>query len=139
MPALARPSALAVLLTLAAPALAQDADPEFARGRDEYLAACAACHGEAADGNGPIATMFREPVPGLRGLAAANDGAFPTLDVFMIIDGRTGVRAHGAPMPLFGARYKAEIGQQLGPFGAEQALRARVLELVYYLDSIQEP
>lgn len=141
MPTLMRPNlALAFAVAIAAGgATAQDVDPEFETGRAEYMAACAACHGENADGNGPIAGMFREPVPGLRGLSADNDGAFPTLKVFQIIDGRTGVRAHGDPMPLFGARYKAEIGDAYGPYGAEQAVRARVLELVYYLQAIQQP
>ncbi|MDH3264656.1 MAG: cytochrome c [Paracoccaceae bacterium] len=121
---------------LAAPALAQD--DEFAAGRGEYLAACAACHGENADGNGPIGTMFTTPIPDLRKITARNDGVFPTLKIFMIVDGRTGIKAHGDPMPLFGNRYEAEVGESGGPFGSEQLVRARVLELVYYLESIQE-
>ena len=121
---------------LAAPALAQD--DEFAAGREEYLSACAACHGENADGNGPIATMFTTPVPDLRKIAAQNEGVFPTLEVFMIVDGRTGIKAHGDPMPMFGRRYEAELGEAAGPYGSEQLIRARVLELVYYLESIQE-
>lgn len=121
---------------LAAPALAQG--DEFAAGRQEYLAACAACHGENADGNGPIASMFTSPVPNLRQIAARNDGVFPTLKVFMVVDGRTGIKAHGDPMPMFGRRYEAEAEDLAGPFGAEQMVRARVLELVYYLESIQQ-
>lgn len=132
-----KPILLAALLSASA-AGAQAVDPDFARGYDEYMAACAACHGEAADGNGPIATMFRDPVPGLTGLAADNDGVFPVLEIFQIIDGRTAVRAHGNPMPVFGARYKADIGAEVGAWGAEPAVRARVLELVHYLQSIQE-
>uniref|UniRef100_UPI00356670C9 c-type cytochrome n=1 Tax=Phaeovulum sp. TaxID=2934796 RepID=UPI00356670C9 len=56
----------------AAPALAQDATQEFAAGRSEYLSACAACHGETADGNGEIAIMFKSRVPDLTGLAQRN-------------------------------------------------------------------
>jgi mono/diheme cytochrome c family protein len=129
----------AVMALVAAPALAQDADPAaLESGRAEYLAACAACHGENADGNGPIATMFRSPVPGLTTLAAANEGVFPMLDVIHIIDGRTGVQAHGTPMPTFGARYRREIGDLAGEYGAEQIIRGRVLDLALYLESIQE-
>ena len=129
----------AVTVFLAAPALAQDADPAaIDSGRTEYLAACAACHGEDADGNGPIATMFRDPVPGLTRLAADNEGVFPMLDVIHIIDGRTGVPAHGTPMPTFGARYRREIGDLAGDYGAEQMVRGRVLDLALYLESIQE-
>jgi mono/diheme cytochrome c family protein len=132
--ALLLPAAIAV-----APVWAQDAsEQEFAAGRHEYLAACAACHGENADGQGPIAEMLNVPVPNLHKLAANNDGVFPLLEVFQVIDGRSGIRAHGDPMPLFGRRYEADIGGELGPYGSEQAVRARVLELVYYLQSIQE-
>ena len=127
-----------VVFALASAAVAQDPGEEFAAGREEYLEACAACHGENADGNGPIATMFKERVPDLRKIAAGNDGVFPTLEIFQIIDGRTGIRGHGAPMPLFGKRYKAELEDEIGPYGAEQVVRARVLELVLYLQSIQE-
>jgi hypothetical protein len=71
-------------------------------------------------------------------MAADNEGQFPLLETFMIVDGRTGVRGHGNPMPVFGNRYKAEIGAVRGDYGSEQAVRARVLELVYYLQAIQE-
>lgn len=131
-------TALALSAAFALPAAAQDDPTEFEAGRAEYLAACAACHGENADGNGPIAQMLKTPVPGLRNLAADNEGKFPLLDTFMIVDGRTGVRAHGNPMPVFGNRYKAEVGATLGDYGSEPAVRGRVLELVYYLQSIQD-
>ena len=131
-------SALAVATAFAVPLTAQEYPQEFEAGRSEYLAACAACHGENADGNGPIATMFDQRVPGLRNLAADNEGRFPLLETFMIVDGRTGVRGHGNPMPVFGNRYKAELGAMLGDYGSETAVRARVLELVYYLQAIQD-
>ena len=125
-------------MTLAFPAAAQNYPQEFEAGRAEYLSACAACHGENADGNGPIATMLKTRVPGLRTLAANNEGEFPLLETFMIVDGSTGVRAHGNPMPVFGNRYEAEVGATRGDYSSEQAVRARVLELVYYLQAIQE-
>jgi len=131
-------SALAVVAAFTLPATAQNYPQEFEAGRAEYLAACAACHGENADGNGPIAIMFDQRVPGLRGMAIDNDGKFPLLETFMIVDGRTGVRGHGSPMPVFGNRYKAELGTALGDYGSEAAVRARVLELVYYLQAIQD-
>lgn len=136
MMTITRMFSLVVGCALAVPALAQD--QEFATGHGEYLAACAACHGENADGNGPIATMFTSPVPDLRKISARNEGVFPLLDVFHIIDGRTEVKAHGNPMPVFGNRYEAEAEETVGPYGSETLVRARVLELVYYLQSIQE-
>lgn len=131
----------AVLLAAGLGAGAQIAaaeENEFAAGKSEYMAACAACHGEAADGNGPIATMFKTRVPDLRKIAAANDGVFPFLDVFHVVDGRTAVRAHGNPMPVFGNRYSAEAEEHGTLFGTETQARARVTELVLYLQSIQE-
>ena len=135
MKAFARIFPMLAACTLAAPALAQD---EFAAGREEYLAACAACHGENADGNGPIATMFATPVPDLRKIAARNEGVFPVFEVFQVVDGRTEIRAHGDPMPLFGRRYEVEAEEITGRYGSDTMARARILELVYYLQSIQE-
>lgn len=117
--------------------LAQDAE-EFKVGRDEYLVACAACHGEAADGNGEIATMFKDPVPDLTGIAARNDGVFPLLGVIQAIDGRAVVRGHGNPMPVFGNRYRAATDSADTLMGAEAVARSRVLELALYLQSIQK-
>lgn len=129
---------LAAVLVAGAEGVAAEDRDEFAAGKSEYLAACAACHGEAADGNGPIATMFKSRVPDLRKIAAANDGVFPFLDVFHVVDGRTAVRAHGNPMPVFGNRYTAEAEEHGTLFGTETQARARVTELVLYLQSIQE-
>jgi len=119
-------------------ALAQEATDEFAVGRDEYLVACAACHGEAADGNGEIATMFKDRVPDLTGIASRNDGVFPLLDVIQAIDGRAVIRGHGNPMPVFGNRYRAEANGGSALLGSEAVARGRVLELALYLQSIQE-
>lgn len=132
--------ALAASFLPALPAAAQGftkPDVEFTRGRTEYLASCAGCHGEDADGAGPLATYLNIPVPGLRDLAARNDGAFPLLQVIQIIDGRAVIRGHGNPMPVFGNRYSVQI-EDLGTlYGTEVLVRARVLELATYLHSIQ--
>ncbi|MGO4915493.1 c-type cytochrome [Pseudogemmobacter sp. W21_MBD1_M6] len=111
---------------------------EFSRGQQEYMSGCAACHGENADGNGPIATMFKTPVPDLTGIAERNDGKFPLLDVMHIIDGRMEVRGHGNPMPIFGRRFETETEDTAGVYGSEPMVRGRVLELVLYLQSIQK-
>ena len=59
--------------------------------------------------------------------------------VFQVIDGRALVSGHGArDMPVWGNRYQEDIGNTYGPYGGEQAVRARVLELVYYIQSIQK-
>jgi mono/diheme cytochrome c family protein len=118
--------------------LAQDAAQEFAAGREEFLVACAACHGAAGDGNGEIATMFKDRVPDLTGIAKRNDGVFPLLEVIQAIDGRAVVRGHGNPMPVFGNRYRAAADNADAVMGAEVLARGRVLELALYLQSIQQ-
>ena len=129
---------VAACLCVANVAAAEDVDPEFAVGHNEYLTACAACHGEAADGNGPIATMFKTRVPDLTGIAKRNEGVFPLLQVIHTIDGRADIKAHGNPMPTFGRRFKADATEQTGFYGSEYIVRGRVLELALYLQSIQE-
>ncbi|SMX24490.1 c-type cytochrome [Boseongicola aestuarii] len=113
------------------------ASAEDHAGKEEFMIACAVCHGESGKGNGPFASMMNVEVPGLTGLAAANEGVFPFLKAFEIVDGRTGMRAHGGPMPIWGDRYKSEV-ENLGPYSSEIITRGRIAVLVDYLQSIQE-
>ncbi len=129
------------LLTLAAAFFAATtfaAQAEDDAGKTEYMIACAICHGESAKGNGQFASLLSIEVPGLTGLAAANDGEFPFLKTLMIIDGRTGVRGHGGPMPIWGDRYQSAAIEERGLMGAELYARGRLLSLVEYIESIQE-
>ena len=114
--------------------LAQSSD----EGKNQYMVACAVCHGETGMGDGPFAEMMNSSVPGLTKLAAANDGVFPWLEVFMIVDGRTGVRGHGGPMPIWGDRYSITGREMFGEYGAEVVTRGRIAVLVDYLEGIQE-
>lgn len=130
------------LLTLAAVVLAGSTLGAMAQddpGKTEYMTACAICHGESGMGNGPFADILNIEVPGLTGLAAANGGQFPFLETLMVIDGRTGVRAHGdGPMPIWGDRYETAALEDVGVYGAEMIVRGRLLSLVQYLESIQQ-
>jgi hypothetical protein len=60
------------------------------------------------------------------------------LEMIQVIDGRTGVRGHGYPMPVWGDRFDAEVGEEAGAYGGELVVRGRVLALATYLQSIQE-
>jgi mono/diheme cytochrome c family protein len=130
---------LAALALAAATALRAAAAPGHADeiGRAEYVEACAACHGMDGKGEGPLAELMTVEVPDVTTLAAANDGTFPMQEVIMVIDGRTGIRGHGYPMPVWGTRFAAEAGE-IGAMGRELAVRGRVLSLALYLQSIQE-
>ena len=71
-------------------------------------------------------------------LTRNNQGGFPFLKVFQTIDGRQVVSGHGdRPMPIWGDRYIAQSKLKYGPYGGETAARARILELVYYVQQMQ--
>lgn len=113
---------------------AQDTDV----GKDLYAGLCAACHGDTGKGDGDMANVMTIPSPNLTLLAKNNGGEFPMLQVIQIIDGRSGVRAHGGPMPIFGAVFAPKI---VGPglrYGTEVEARGRILSHAQYLESIQQ-
>lgn len=127
-------SASLMLAAAATSAIAQE-DAGF----DEYMVACAVCHGESGKGDGPFAPLLNIDVPGLTQLSAQNEGTFPLLKTLMIVDGRTGVRGHGDTlMPIWGDRFSKAAEEIAGPYGSEVITRGRLLSLVYYLESIQE-
>jgi hypothetical protein len=65
-------------------------------------------------------------------LSKKNDNQFPFWRVYKVIDGREEVMAHGTrDMPVWGAWFQVAEGSNLIATG-------RILELVYYLKSIQE-
>ena len=134
-----RPKMMRMLLAAATvlgagTALAQDAEI----GARIYMQYCATCHGTAGDGRGPLTELMTVKVPDLTQLSATNDGEFPMLRVIHIIDGRTGVRGHGGPMPTYGDIFTAELPGDVGPYTASVATRGRMLSLALYLESIQK-
>jgi hypothetical protein len=76
-------------------------------------------------------------VPDLTVLASANDGQFPMLQVIHIIDGRTGLRSHGGPMPVYGGLFDEESPSDDG-YGDVLYTRGKILSVVYYLESLQK-
>ncbi len=107
-------------------------------GAELYAENCASCHGTEARGDGPLGGLLTVAVPDLVGLAARNDGVFPMLDVVHTIDGRTGRRAHGGPMPVWGAVFAEPSGFYMGLYGSALEARGRVMALALYLETIQE-
>lgn len=129
----------------ALPALAQEEAENkgfmAAVGRVTFNRYCASCHGENADGTGPVARMLKIPPANLRMLAIENDGEFPTDKVHAAIDGRQEVKGHGSrDMPVWGEVFQtALIANPAAPeeTGEERAVR-KTRELVLYLETIQE-
>lgn len=125
----------AVVIGVPAAAFAQHATI----GAIEYRMSCAVCHGEDARGDGPLAQLLTVKPTDLTKLAERNNGRFPTDRVVETIDGRTQVGGHGTrEMPAWGTRYAAEVGRDYGPYRSETVVKTRILELVHYLQTIQE-
>lgn len=128
-------SAFAIALgAMVSGARAQDADI----GKVLYGQYCAACHGVDAKGDGPLTEVMTTEVSDLTGLSRRNDGQFPMLEVIHIIDGRTGLRGHGGPMPTFGDLFTVETEGTVGRYASVIETRGRMLSLALYLESVQE-
>lgn len=126
----------AFVLSLAVAATGAVAQEES--GRNEYMIACAGCHGASALGDGPLAGLLKIETPNLTTLSAEKGGgAFPYEYVLWMIDGRQIIRAHGDAMPVWGDRYQLSATSQRGET-AEMVARGRILSLVDYLKSIQQ-
>ena len=129
-------TALATGLTIMA--MAQTAAAQSAAGAEEYTRACASCHGLTGRGDGPLAEYMSIPVPDVTQIRRRNNAVFPMLEVIHLIDGRSGLRGHGGPMPIWGDRFEAAVASELGDVGTEIAVRGRVLALATYLEAIQQ-
>jgi mono/diheme cytochrome c family protein len=122
------------LLVATAPGMGQeegeDVTARIERGQVSYMAHCAACHGEEGLGGGPVA-QYLTVVP--TDLTQLGDGdEFPFDDVYDAIDGRE-VPGHGTrEMPVWGP---ALTGMDAG--GDRKAVKEKIVELVYYLKSMQ--
>ena len=124
----------ALAFGLSTPILGQEADI----GATLYGDFCAACHGASGKGDGDMANVMTIPAPNLTLLAKGNEGVFPLLKVIHIIDGETGMRGHGRPMPRFGRVFKGDREGAMPEYGGVLEARGRVLSLARYLESIQE-
>ncbi len=95
---------------------------------------CAVCHGVDAKGGGELAQYLTVKPANLTQLSKNNDGVFAFWDVYRTIDGRTAVKGHGPrDMPVWGTN---ESG--ISPQFSGHLRRGQILELIFYLESIQE-
>lgn len=133
-----RLSALALATAIAATTVDATAQ-EDTLGKTLYEEACATCHGLSGRGDGEFSQYLTLRPADLTVIAKSqSDGEFPFLDVFMVIDGRTGVRGHGSPdMPIWGHVFSREVGESGGPYGAELLIRANLVALTDYVHGLQ--
>ncbi len=104
-------------------------------GQETFMRFCAACHGESATGDGPVASALPITVPDLTGLRVRRGGEFPEAALRRIIDGQDAVVIHGTRfMPVWGYEFWVEEGAD-----DEAAERVEIIvdNLVDYLRSIQ--
>jgi mono/diheme cytochrome c family protein len=110
-------------------------------GEREFRSHCAGCHGLDGKGNGPFVEFLTTKPPSLTTIAKLNQGVFPFRRIYEIIDGTEQIAAHGTKdMPVWGERYAMEIIDQYGEFGTRHpnTVRCRILELVFYVATLQE-
>lgn len=124
---------LALTLSLAAPAMAQDVD----EGAALFAQYCATCHGRDATGQGPMAAVLLVQPTDLTALVAANGGVFPTERVVMRIDGRDPLVSHGSPMPVYGSFFEGADASMKAPNGRPILTSQPIVDLIAYLESLQ--
>jgi len=120
-------AAIAVLLLLAPTARSEQ---KACEPRAEYVRYCAACHGDKADGNGPVASALSPRPPALTSLHKKFGNPLST-DLVVFLVGTTMPRAHGtSAMPVW--------GREFGKYSSDPAVGDLVLwRIVKHLDCIQ--
>ena len=109
-------------------------------GSEEYRISCLNCHGVGGKGNGPMAELLIKKPSDLTVLSKNFNGEYPFFRIYQTIDGRILVTGHGdRDMPIWGMRYLEEDAKRYGTlYGGEDVVRARVLQLVYYIQMLQQ-
>jgi hypothetical protein len=68
-------------------------------------------------------------------ISKRSNGTFPFWKTYRVIDGREEIKGHGnRDMPIWGAEFRSESTSNPT---AQTQVRGRILELVYYLQSLQ--
>jgi mono/diheme cytochrome c family protein len=121
--------ALLIVLCCAVAASAAHAPARDAtEGRVLYGRYCASCHGVAADGHGPVASVLTRPPADLRHLGDRFGRPLRAAELGHWIDGREDVVAHGTrAMPVWGERFRA----------LEGSVDPRIRAIVVYLETLQ--
>jgi len=103
-------------------------------GQDLYLQLCASCHGKAAKGDGPAASVFKAPPTDLTLLAKHNNGKFPADHFAAVVRFGAPTPAHGSSdMPVWGSVLATSPVHGTDPVKVQQ----RILALSQYVESLQ--
>lgn len=110
--------------------------PQAAAGRNDFVALCADCHGDAGRGDGPLAEgMTPRPVD-VTTIAAGNGGVFPKARVMSHIYGFTPGRSE-SPMPAFGDLLDGQTVPYDSGDGIETPTPVRLVALMEYVEGMQ--
>ncbi|MBI3245509.1 MAG: cytochrome c [Deltaproteobacteria bacterium] len=116
---------------------AQEAEV-IASGKQEFRRNCTLCHGLNGKGDSVMVTLnlLANKPPDLTQLKKNNSGTFPFWQVYRIVDGREPIKGHGTPdMPIWGDLFSM---QAEGSLTSETKATERILNLVHYLQSLQQ-
>ena len=129
------------LLSVGSAALAIEDLGTQSIGKMEFQKNCASCHGMGGKGDGPLVEFMKQSPKDLTALSKNNGGVYPQAMVYEWIRDPQKIRAHGTEeMPIWGDRYSKEIIEKYGPdyYGPGSSVQERILELVFYLGTIQQ-
>ena len=132
---------IASVLSVTAAAWAQTS---VGLGRVDYKENCASCHGASGKGDGPVQSFLSKRPSDLTQITQRNGGKFPHDLMWEVIDGRWSGEGgpHGSrEMPVWGNEFKARAMTQPSdsPRTAEWSARNRIVSLLMYLETIQQP
>jgi mono/diheme cytochrome c family protein len=122
--------AAAMLLSTVAAGESQEAN-QGARLFHQY---CASCHGEKANGNGPVAPYLTVKPADLTRISERR-GEFPDEQIQRIVAGEENPAGHGTrTMPVWGEQLQDDV---IGDVNKATVARGRIAFLVDYLKAIQ--
>lgn len=122
---------------LALSAGAAMADGDAQTGEAIYDRYCAACHGAAGTGGGPMRAVLTVQPSDLTALSAGNGGVFPMERVVKRVDGRDPLVAHGSEMPIYGDFFDGDGASLRTDSGQPVMTSTPVADLVAYLQGLQ--
>ena len=115
------------------PAAVLSAELKVEPGADLFKQHCAQCHGADGRGDGEAVEFKNIDIPDLTTITKRNDGSFPLADIVRTIDDRAELERHGGGfMPAWGEVFSFDEDR------GDALAHARILNLVLYLNSIQE-
>ena len=115
-------------------------DHAIEEGKATFLHFCSVCHGkDGKSGDLSLYKLKKQP-PNLTLISSKNNGTFPWLNLFKIINGQESINAHkSSEMPDWG--YLLDLrnwGDEENDEFAEEIVYGRLFVLLVYLNSIQD-